>query len=95
MASSYQLFEWLTDIGDSSWKSEAACKGMGPDIFFGKRTKQAKKICDTCHVRVECAQYHEEFENMINWRSGVYGGTTVSERNAVAAIENENDGQTG
>lgn len=41
-----------------AWHAEAACRGVGPDLFFGKRGHadygQAAELCGRCPVRAEC-----------------------------------------
>lgn len=40
-----------------SWREEAACRGMDPDLFFperGESTAEAKAVCRACLVRTPC-----------------------------------------
>lgn len=42
------------------WMAAAACLGMDPDLFFperGEDAEQAKAVCRTCAVRLECLDY--------------------------------------
>jgi WhiB family redox-sensing transcriptional regulator len=67
-----------------AWHAEAKCKGM-PDVFFGpdrvpgvaaEWEEQAKAICATCPVRIECGKAGRAE------RYGVWGGMTPKERSA-------------
>jgi hypothetical protein len=49
---------WLA----ASWRANAACSGMNPDLFFPERgdvlrVARAKAICFGCPVTAECLQY--------------------------------------
>lgn len=62
-----------------TFKAEANCLGVNPDLFFperGESTREAKQVCATCKVRAECLQYaldnHEKF--------GIWGGKSERER---------------
>lgn len=86
--------------GDISWQEEALCLGLyhrtGVDLFFppdnpggpkrgrgisgeSERIRSAKKICARCPVRMACLEFA-----VANNCSGVWGGTTDSERKALA-----------
>jgi WhiB family redox-sensing transcriptional regulator len=54
-----------------AWHADAACRGMGPDLFFGDplRAVEAKKVCAGCPVTAECLA-----AGMTEQR-GVWGGT--------------------
>jgi WhiB family redox-sensing transcriptional regulator len=61
------------------WRSEAACKGEPVDVWFatqGHGVKVAKRICNTCPVRIDCLKW--AVEEQIN--HGIYGGRTPRER---------------
>ncbi len=60
-----------------SWVAEAACRGMGSNIFFPERQESpqaAKGVCSSCPVRIECA------EEGMGERFGIWGGLTARER---------------
>lgn len=63
-----------------SWQEEAACAGMGPDLFFPKSgnglSDKAKAICANCEVRVDCLVLALETGEGF----GVWGGLTWRER---------------
>jgi WhiB family redox-sensing transcriptional regulator len=62
--------------------TDAACATADPELFFpdgqagrGAKTMQAKEICATCPIAVQCLQYA-----VLNDEDGIWGGTTPSER---------------
>jgi WhiB family transcriptional regulator, redox-sensing transcriptional regulator len=61
------------------WHRRAACRGMGPAMFFpgkGHMPTQAIAVCSVCTVVVECrAAVGVDPET-----PGVWGGTTVKQR---------------
>src|SRR3569832_324476 len=67
------------DIGDRSWQERANCLGVDPDLFFPERgasTKEAKGVCNSCEVRMDCLEYalrHGE-------KFGSWGGMSERER---------------
>jgi WhiB family redox-sensing transcriptional regulator len=67
-------------LGDWLW--EAACLGVGPQVFFppsGQRPVEAQQLCGGCAVRLECLDY--ALQNNQHW--GVWGGLTERQRFAV------------
>ena len=67
------------DHSPLTWRDEANCLTVDPEIFFpvkGGSTVDAKKICDSCEVKVECLGY--ALQN--NERFGVWGGLSDEER---------------
>lgn len=62
-----------------SWRNDAACRGMGVNLFFPATTdwhayEPAKAVCATCPVSDECVM-----EN-IHEQHGVFGGTSPTQR---------------
>jgi WhiB family redox-sensing transcriptional regulator len=62
--------------------TDASCATEDPELFFpdgsnGRSAKiaQAKEICATCPIAVQCLQYA-----VLNDEDGIWGGTTPSER---------------
>jgi WhiB family redox-sensing transcriptional regulator len=65
------------------WQSRAACRNLGPLVFFGpadepsnerlKREAQAKAICKQCDVVADCLVAGQGEE-------GIWGGMTDSDR---------------
>ena len=79
------------EFGELSWQERALCAQTDPEAFFpekGGSTKEAKKVCMSCDVRIECLDYalrHEE-------RFGIWGGLSGSERERLAE-RSKNTGQ--
>ena len=47
------------DADDAGWQERALCAQTDPEAFFpekGGSTREAKKVCMTCEVRVECLE---------------------------------------
>jgi WhiB family redox-sensing transcriptional regulator len=58
--------------------AEARCVGKEPTVFDGENQKaiaEAKKICNTCPVRIECANWAIRTQEF-----GVWGSLTPEER---------------
>ena len=73
----------LQELGELSWQEQALCAQTDPESFFpekGGSTREAKRVCMSCDVRIECLDYalrHEE-------RFGVWGGLSERERRRLA-----------
>jgi len=76
----------LWDAG--GWRQRAACRQMGPGLFFpvGERdeaavaqTAMAKQVCGRCSVRLHCLTY----ALVANPEEGIWGGLGPSERRAL------------
>lgn len=66
------------------WKMGAACLGVDPDLFFPERGEnadnaEAKRICRSCPVQVECLDYALENREIY----GIWGGTSERERRRI------------
>lgn len=64
---------------DPDWREYAACKGESPSMFFFEDTSpnhQARRLCVTCPVRLDCLEYATEHEK--DW--GVWAGVTARVR---------------
>lgn len=64
------------------WRGQALCAQIDSEIFFpdkGGSTKQAKRICGMCEVRLECLQAALDREE----RFGIWGGLSERERRAL------------
>ena len=64
-----------------SWRDDAACLGMDPDLFFppqGGATNgaEAKQICGGCPVQAECLEYALKTRPVY----GIWGGLNHNER---------------
>jgi WhiB family transcriptional regulator, redox-sensing transcriptional regulator len=69
----------LSDIEELSWQEKALCAQTDPEAFFpekGGSTREAKKICMSCEVRVECLEYALGQDE----RFGIWGGLSERER---------------
>jgi WhiB family redox-sensing transcriptional regulator len=69
------------DVDDNplAWQADSLCAQTDPEAFFpekGGSTRDAKKICSTCEVRVRCLEY-----TLVNdERFGIWGGLSERER---------------
>jgi WhiB family transcriptional regulator, redox-sensing transcriptional regulator len=60
-------------------KGNPLCSETDPEVFFpegGESPRQAKQVCSMCDYKVECLAYALKNPDL----SGVWGGTTPSER---------------
>jgi hypothetical protein len=72
------------DLARPDWMQHAACRGMDAALFMPERgdidtLNQAKAVCQTCHVRLECLEYGLEE------KYGVWGGMAESARRELRA----------
>jgi WhiB family transcriptional regulator, redox-sensing transcriptional regulator len=61
------------------WQDIARCRDYDPEIFFpekGGSSREAKRICADCPVRIECLNYALRRDE----RYGVWGGMSERER---------------
>ena len=73
------LFATLDDDSTVGWQERALCAQTDPEAFFpekGGSTREAKKVCVSCEVRVECLDYALENDE----RFGIWGGLSERER---------------
>jgi len=64
---------------NQTWRQQARCRGVDPDIFFpvsDDDADDAKAICATCPVRQPCLEWALSTRE----KSGVWGGLTERER---------------
>lgn len=71
----------LFGVQDSalSWQERALCAQTDPEAFFpekGGSTREAKRVCTACEVRVECLEYALANDE----RFGIWGGLSERER---------------
>ena len=67
------------DRGREDWRKEAACRFMNPSIFFkerGESARDARSICATCPVSVDCLLWAVD----TNEREGIWGGVALTPR---------------
>jgi WhiB family redox-sensing transcriptional regulator len=61
------------------WQERARCRQHDPEVFFpekGGSSREAKRICADCPVRIECLNYALRRDE----RYGVWGGMSERER---------------
>jgi WhiB family redox-sensing transcriptional regulator len=69
-------------VNELQWQERALCAQTDPEAFFpekGGSTREAKRVCLSCEVRVQCLDYalaHDE-------RFGIWGGLSERERRRV------------
>lgn len=62
------------------WMDDAACRGMGTDLFFPGRDEPdeaARAVCRACPVMAECRAYG------LAERHGIWGGLSERQRRQV------------
>ncbi len=69
-------------VADTDWMVTAACATEPPERFFpsdGVGVDQARRICATCPVQVDCLEYaiSERIDH------GVWGGASERERRRI------------
>lgn len=77
-------------VADESWRDGALCQEVGGDLWHpekGESTREAKRICFACEVRVECLQFAKD--NRAISRFGIWGGLSERERRRKFAGEDE------
>jgi WhiB family redox-sensing transcriptional regulator len=73
------------DAGHLGWMDRARCKGMDTDLFFPSRgtdVEAVRAICAECEVAEECLA----FALRTNQDTGVWGGKSVRERDAMRSL---------
>jgi hypothetical protein len=70
-----ELRRIVVDRQQQEWRDYAACRGIGPERFFAARgdhdaVEAAKRLCESCPVRVECFDYAAT----VRTRYGIWGG---------------------
>jgi WhiB family redox-sensing transcriptional regulator len=68
--------------GDESWRQDALCAETDPEAFFpekGGSTREAKRVCVGCPVRMQCLEYALDNDE----RFGIWGGLSERERRRV------------
>jgi WhiB family redox-sensing transcriptional regulator len=82
MEQSLVVIDLVTDGSDEGalgWQARALCAQTDPEAFFpekGGSTREAKKVCQSCHVRSECLDYALANDE----RFGIWGGMSERER---------------
>jgi WhiB family redox-sensing transcriptional regulator len=82
MTADYRTDESLALMGEDEglqWQSQALCAQTDPEAFFpekGGSTREAKRVCLSCDVRVDCLEY----ALLNDERFGIWGGLSERER---------------
>jgi WhiB family redox-sensing transcriptional regulator len=74
--------------GDESWRQDALCAETDPEAFFpekGGSTREAKRVCVGCPVRMQCLEYALDNDE----RFGIWGGLSERERRRVKLSRRE------
>lgn len=69
-------------VDELGWQERALCAQTDPEAFFpekGGSTREAKRVCLSCEVRVECLDYALANDE----RFGIWGGLSERERRRV------------
>jgi WhiB family redox-sensing transcriptional regulator len=69
-------------VDELQWQERALCAQTDPEAFFpekGGSTREAKRVCLSCEVRVECLEYALANDE----RFGIWGGLSERERRRV------------
>jgi WhiB family redox-sensing transcriptional regulator len=67
---------------DESWRRAALCAETDPEAFFpekGGSTREAKRVCAGCPVRMQCLEYALGNDE----RFGIWGGLSERERRRI------------
>ncbi|WP_373456763.1 WhiB family transcriptional regulator [Brevibacterium sp. 50QC2O2] len=70
------------ELRGPGWQELALCAQTDPEAFFpekGGSTREAKKVCGSCEVRMECLEFALENDE----RFGIWGGLSERERRAL------------
>ncbi len=79
---SREPFAGLVAGADESWRLDGLCAETDPEAFFpekGGSTRDAKRVCAGCPVRLECLEYALGNDE----RFGIWGGLSERERRRV------------
>ena len=71
-----------------TWRDDAACLGMDPEIFFGASHVLAKRICADCPVTETCLTDAIRFSWWGDY-AGIRGGMGPDERRRLRRRQNE------
>ena len=82
----------MFDVLPTSWQERALCAQTDPEAFFpekGGSTRDAKRVCQSCEVRVECLEYAMRYPLNHIALPGIYAGMTERERQFRASLFDE------
>ncbi len=67
----------------NSWRDQAACRGLDPEVFYPQEddddAEVAKEVCGLCTVRTSCLEHALSSRE----KEGVWGGATERERRRI------------
>ena len=69
----------FAEIDEMGWHERALCAQTDPEAFFpekGGSTREAKRVCGSCDVGVDCLEYALSNDE----RFGIWGGLSERER---------------
>ena len=69
----------MDDAEEMGWQERALCAQTDPEAFFpekGGSTREAKRVCQSCDVRMDCLEYALANDE----RFGIWGGMSERER---------------
>lgn len=69
-------------VNELQWQEHSLCAETDPEAFFpekGGSTREAKRVCLSCEVRVECLDYALANDE----RFGIWGGLSERERRRI------------
>jgi len=74
----------------TDWRSQAACRGIDPDLFFPEGSAGpalqaaavAKRICGACPVQARCLRW--ALDHGVGF--GIWGGHTENERRELGNV---------
>lgn len=69
---------YVTVVGETGWREQAACRDA-LHLFFDVDTTDAKELCRGCPVARQCLRF--ALDN--DCRTGVWGGLNENERKAL------------
>lgn len=73
-------FRLLLYQATGEWAERAACRGMGPELFYpdgGVPPDSTKEVCRGCDVRGECLSFAMDSRE----KFGIWGGFGERDRN--------------
>jgi WhiB family redox-sensing transcriptional regulator len=75
-------YRWESVSMNLTWRKQAACKGLDPEIFYpvtDEEVLDAKAVCEGCPVRTPCLEHALGLRE----KEGVWGGATDKERRRI------------
>jgi WhiB family redox-sensing transcriptional regulator len=76
------------EAGPEAWRQNALCAETDPEAFYpekGGSTREAKRVCVGCPVRLQCLEYALGNDE----RFGIWGGLSERERRRLRMARRE------